>query len=158
MKLWTTGLNTVLKYFITRFSSINYCLFLMLKFCALKVNGLQRLRRFDRVSFSGFLLLEVVVALALSLCIVSFFGLSLGHALFRLRDQRDRLTALCYARSALSKCMIDRAGAGTSAGSYGRFSTMVTRTVDPTYPRLLHYVSTASWSSGSVSLHTGSVI
>lgn len=86
----------------------------------------------------------------------------MGHTLFQLRYQRDRLTALCCARSALNRCLMDHAGVGVYTGSMNQFATRVTCTTDSKHARLLHYVSTASWpsggSSGLVSLHTGLMV
>lgn len=151
MSLRLTTVEIFLKCFIMCFSSVNYCLFLILKYCRSKVNSLP-------VRRSGFFLLEVVVALALSLCVISFFGLSLGQALYRLRYQRDRLTALLCARSALNHCLIYQRSPGVFNQSYSQFSIVVTCQRDSSYHHLLSCVSTASWPSGSVSIQSGVVI
>ncbi len=147
--------NALIRYFIVRFSSVNYCLFLILKFWYAKVNSACK-RRIACCN-QAFFLLEVVVALALSLCMVSFFGLSLGQALFNLRYQRDRLTALCCARSALHESCIKHASTGAFYKRYGNFDARVTSVSDSKYPHCKIVTSSVVWPDGTVALVSGTL-
>lgn len=158
MKLCFDAVTTFLKYFMAHISFLNYGLFLSVKFCLLKVNGCRRDRHFRKNRNCGFLLLEVVIALALSLGILSFFGLTLGRALFELRYQRDRLTALCCTQSGINRCITERLGAGTFTTVNGQFTTQVSCAADARHARFLNFTGVTSWPSGSVTLRSGFVL
>lgn len=147
--------NDLIRYFIVRFSSVNYCLFLILKFWYVKVNSTCKRRR--ACCNRAFFLLEVVVALALSLCMISFFGLSLGQALFNLRYQRDRLTALCCARSALHESFVKHTATSAFYKRYGNFDVRVTSTSDSKYPHCKIAASSVVWPGGTVALVSGTL-